>query len=93
MKKELVDIYAEDSNNAVMRHPQREFAGSLIQGDSLHILIEDIRESIDDLKTGNVNDSIDALESILEKLEGRMEIYKKALKENGIELPFNDTSS
>ncbi len=88
MKKEIVEIYSDASNNAVMRHPEREYPGSLVQGDTLHILIQDIKEAKDEVAEGNPQDAVDALAVIIETLEQRLKHYKNVLKEHGSELPF-----
>src|SRR4051794_13704122 len=36
MRVEPVEIFADTTNAAVMRHPGRHFPGMLIQGDTLH---------------------------------------------------------
>ena len=88
MKKELIEIYSDTSNFAVMRHPDREFPGSLIQGDSLYILILEIKEAKEELENGNFGDATDIITNVIESLECRLEHYKKTLLENGKELPF-----
>lgn len=91
MKTEVVEILSDASNNAVIRHPNRSFPGSLIQGDSLHALISNVNEAKRELESGNLEEVSDILESILDDLRERMDIYKAALKENNIGLPFNDS--
>nr|WP_315467373.1 hypothetical protein [uncultured Undibacterium sp.] len=91
MKTELVEILSDASNNAVIRHPNRSFPGSLIQGDSLHALISNVNEAKRELESGNLEEVSDILESILDDLRERIDIYKAALKENNIGLPFNDS--
>ena len=86
---ELVEILSDASNYAVIRHPNRSFPGSLIQGDSLHALICDIDEAKRELASGNLEEVSDILASVLDDLRERMDIYKAALKENKIGLPFN----
>lgn len=44
MKRVEVEIYSDASNLAVMRHPGRRLPGSLIQGDSLLILVQEAEE-------------------------------------------------
>ena len=90
MKKELVEIYSDASNDAVMKHPGREYPGSLIQGDTLHILIQDIKEAKTEVESGNVQDAADALTNIIDNLEDRLEHFKKTLIEHGHELPFHE---
>lgn len=38
MRSDSVEIYSDQTNAAVMRHPDRRFPGILIQGDSLYTL-------------------------------------------------------
>ncbi|MBR7800107.1 DUF6959 family protein [Undibacterium fentianense] len=91
MRKELVEILSDASNNAVLRHPNRSFPGSLIQGDSLHALICDVDEAKRELNLKNFEEVSEILGGISEALHERMRVYKAALKENSIALPFNDS--
>lgn len=88
MKKEEVEIYSDTSNMAVMRHPGRDFPGSLIQGDSLHCLIADLKEVKSELRDGKSLDAEDALVAVIERLEERMAHYIEVLNAHGKELPF-----
>ena len=90
MKKELVEIYSDASNLAVMKHPGREFPGSLIQGDSLHSLIQEIKEAKEEIENGSINDASEILSGVIDLLEERLEHYKKVLVEHGSELPFTE---
>ncbi len=90
MKKELVEIYSNTSNIAVMKHPGRAFPGSLIQGDSLHCLVRDLREVKNELSTGKIQDASEELDEIIELLEDRLDHYKKVLREHDCKLPFVD---
>ena len=42
MREELVEIYSDASNAAVLRHPERKFPGVLLQGDTLHSICQSI---------------------------------------------------
>jgi len=88
MKKEEIEIYSDASNFVVMRHPEREFPGSLIQGDSLYILLQNIIEAKEELDCGDGEAASQILDNVVETLTVRLEHYKKTLKENGRELPF-----
>jgi hypothetical protein len=52
MKKEEVEIFSDASNMAVMRHPGRNYPGSLIQGDSLYSLLQVAKEVKNEIKNG-----------------------------------------
>lgn len=43
MPKIELEVYSDASNSAVIQTPGRRFPGSVIQGDSLAILCEDLR--------------------------------------------------
>lgn len=88
MKKEEVEIYSDASNFAVLRHPGRHFPGSLIQGDSLYILLQNVIEAKEELDNGDGNAASEILEDVIEILADRLEHYKKTLREHGCELPF-----
>ncbi|MCB1586654.1 MAG: hypothetical protein KDI59_10980 [Xanthomonadales bacterium] len=88
MKKEEVEIYSDASNIAVMRHPGREFPGSLIQGDSLYSLLQNIKEAKQEIDNGDSGEASEILNDVIENLTFRLEHYKKVLKEHGRDLPF-----
>ena len=88
MKKELVEIYSDASNQAVMRHPDRSFPGSLIQGDSLYSLVQDVEEAKTELEAGKQEDALEIIVEIIERLNDRLDHYKKVLNEHGHKLPF-----
>ncbi|MGC1510302.1 DUF6959 family protein [Ketobacter sp.] len=88
MKKKEVEIYSDVSNMVVMRHPDREFPGSLIQGDTLHCLIQDLTEAKEELDTGNSEEASEILSNVIESPNDRLKHYKNVLKEHNCELPF-----
>lgn len=90
MKKEEVEIYADTSNHAIMRHPGRHYPGSLIQGDSLYILCTDLDEVLDDLKQKNYDDAYECLNEIRNGLWERLNHYKEVLVEHGMDVPFSE---
>jgi len=88
MKKEEVEIYSDASNVAVLRHPGREFPGSLIQGDSLYNLLQNIKEAKQEIDNGDSSEASEILNDVIENLTFRLEHYKEVLKEHGRDLPF-----
>jgi hypothetical protein len=88
MKKQNVAIYSDASNVAVMRHPGRSYPGSLIQGDSLFILRQLANKAKEELERGNSVNAGDALEELVELLDGHLNHYESVLKEHGIQLPY-----
>jgi hypothetical protein len=88
MRTELVEIYSDASNQAVLRHPGRRFPGVLIQGDTLSILYDEIRSALEADGGKLSEDARIDLEHIRDFLGGCLEGYKAALARHGIELPF-----
>lgn len=79
MKKEPLEIFAEETNFAVIKLPNRKYPGVLIQGDSLAGLLADIEEAIK-LFDSDRDEALEALKSIRGELRWRFEAYKKVLK-------------
>jgi hypothetical protein len=84
MKKEtLVEIFAEESNFAVIKLPSRNYPGVLIQGDSLGGLLGDVEDAIE-LFDSDKEEATEALKSLYEELKWRFEAYQKVCQENQI---------
>ena len=88
MHVEPVEIYSDETNRAIMRHPERKFPGVLIQGDTLSILCHEAdeiclraRAQLDKELYGELNDLRNSLRSYLTA-------YKIALQTHGMQLPF-----
>ena len=50
MKKVSVDLYTDQGNGAVLKLPNRQYPGVLIQGDTLQTYITDLCEILDECK-------------------------------------------
>ena len=88
MYKTEVEVFANDSNHAILRHPDREFPGSLFQGDSLSILVAEIGEAIDLLESNNTEECKAVLHIIHNSLGSRLQRYETVLREHEIDLPY-----
>jgi hypothetical protein len=88
MRTELIEIYSDASNAAIMRHPGRRFPGVLIQGDSLHILCSEADEACKKISRGAPG--YEAANYVRNALWSYLLHYKQTLVENGIPLPFSD---
>jgi hypothetical protein len=84
MRSESVEIYSDETNRVVMRHPGRKFPGVLIQGDTLYSLVVMAHEA--SAKAGS-NEELNHLRDALQDL---LFHYKTVLGEHKIRLPFND---
>ncbi|KAB0325179.1 hypothetical protein LSO07_16100 [Janthinobacterium sp. PLB04] len=84
-----VEIFSDASNAVVMRHPQRQFPGCLIQGDTLSVLLQSLKvvqseaACLSDEAAGELADAVDQLSDL-------MSHYKVTLMSDNISLPFSD---
>ena len=91
MRKEPVEIFSDASNAAILRHPGRNFPGVLVQGDTLHTLIESL--SVVQRESASLSeDAAGELEGVVERLGELLEHYKSVLVEHKIPLPFYEKS-
>ena len=82
-----VEIYSDQPNAAVMRHPDRRFPGVLVQGDTLRLLAQQAADSLAVLPTG-AWDAMEELEDLKSRLEALVEHYESAMAAHGLELPY-----
>jgi hypothetical protein len=88
MEKVEIEVYAQDSNIAVVRMPGRRFPGIVVQGDSLSILYG-LATSI--LNHASVTDNlelVDEARELRELLENRLKFYETILQKHSINLPY-----
>lgn len=88
MRTELVEIYSDATNAAVMRHPARRFPGMLIQGDTLHSLGAMAAAALAGAEPES--DHWYDLKELVDALQPRIDFYSQVLREHGLELPFFD---
>jgi hypothetical protein len=88
MRIEAIEIYSDQVNAAVMRHPNRKFPGVLIQGDSLFSFYSRIEDILD--QGGLPEDAREELTGIRDQLAGYLNSYKAALKAHDVPLPFHE---
>ncbi len=86
MKTEEVEIYSDQTNAAIMRHPGRKFPGVLIQGDTLYTLCQ-AADSLC-LELDKHTDAFEEANDLRNRLRSYLTHYKTTLKNNDIELPF-----
>jgi predicted RNase H-like HicB family nuclease len=90
MRIELVEIYSDETNAAIMRHPGRRFPGVLIQGDTLASLCADVRRVVAIACPHLDSDGQFELYDLQERLAEFLEHYKRVLRQHGLPLPFVD---
>ncbi|MDR7090311.1 DUF6959 family protein [Cellvibrio fibrivorans] len=93
MKLETVEVYSYASNNAVLKLSGRSFPGSLIQGDSLNILVSEITEAKVAIEAGDSEEAKEILINVLELLNERLNVYVEALKAHNLKLPYAENKA
>ena len=87
---ELVEIYSDATNAAVMRHPGRKFPGVLVQGDTLHSICQHADSACAVGKQKLSPEQFLELNQLRNHLQSLLSHYKTVLGEHGIPLPFSD---
>ena len=90
MRIENVEIYSDKTNAAVIRHPERNFPGVLIQGDSLHSLCQMVDRVCCDSKASLAPAVYAEINELRNALWGYLAHYKTVLGEHAIQPPFSD---
>ncbi|KRD74512.1 hypothetical protein [Lysobacter sp. Root983] len=92
MRTDTVEIYSDQSNAAVLRHPQRKFPGVLIQGDSLHAICRQADDILADVDSLRGTGAYDDLNDLRNRLWDYLIHCKVVLGEHGIPLPFSENT-
>ncbi len=88
MREEFVEIYSDETNAAVLRHPGRKFLGVLVQGDTLHGFCQTLDFALNEIGRGSkAYDELNELRNSLWSLKNR---YEAVLEEHNCPLPFTD---
>jgi hypothetical protein len=87
MRIDSVEIYSDETNAAVMRHPGRRFPGLLLQGDTLYTLCM----SADEMCNAMAKTSAGFCEAneIRNRLWDYLNHYKATLDSHGLPMPFS----
>lgn len=91
MRIASVEIFSDATNTAVVRHPERQFPGVLIQGDTLSALCAQADDVCLKAKKVLGADDYGELNDLRNALWGFLSHYKVVLGEHGIPLPFSDS--
>lgn len=86
--KENAELLSSSRNFAVVQLPGRKFPGVVFQGDSLNILLRELKELQQRVATHN-DDEINArLEDLTERMSEVLRQYETVCAEKGIPLPY-----
>jgi hypothetical protein len=91
MHIEPVEIFSDETNAAVIRHPNRSFPGVLIQGDNLYAMCL----AADDVcsKIGRSSPAFDDANRVRNALWSYLSHYRAILTDHGLPFPFSEQPS
>ena len=90
MRRESVEIYSDETNRSVMRHPGRKFPGVLVQGDTLYSLCKAADEACEAARKARCDEASDELNAVRNQHWSLVNHYKSVLHEHGFQLPFSE---
>lgn len=90
MRIEPVEIYADTTNAAVLRHPGRKFPGVLIQGDTLYSMCPAADFICSRAKSKLDGETSAELNELRNKLWSFVTHYKAVLEEHQLPVPFSE---
>lgn len=88
MKTEEIEVYSSDTNACVIRMPERQFPGVLIQGDSLSIIYEGLMAALEGVEGQVDNETFLAILEQAQDIELHLLHYEATLATHGIEIPY-----
>ena len=88
MRTESVEIFSDQTNAAVLRHPGRVFPGVLVQGDSLYALCQQADSACKEVGRGAPG--YNELNELRNVLWSYLNHYKVTLAEHDMTLPFSE---
>lgn len=86
---EQAKLLAREGNLAVVHLPGRHFPGLMMQGDTFHNLLEQVR-MVRDAK--DPEERQDELEYAIKEMEEALEFYAKTLRAMNLQLPYTTKS-
>ena len=90
MRVDQAEIYSDEINKAVIRHPDRRFPGVLVQGDTLWGLCFTVDKLCASSRDQLAPDQFEDLNKLRNSLWGFLTHYKAVLGEHDIPLPFSE---
>lgn len=88
MTKLEVEVFSEQTNAAVIRMPGRKFPGIVVQGDSLKIMLESVKEIAELLQDAQIPSLAVSAEELVQLQSAYTEAYEQALKLHSYPLPY-----
>jgi len=89
MNKKTIEIYSELVDNAVIRMPERNTLGSVMQGDTLFLLHADLMDILESHKHEADTELFYQIFLIAKNIEERLKHYIAVCKGSGVTLSFD----
>lgn len=91
METEQLEVYARDSNYAIIKPPGRNYPGCVIQGDSLATLCGMAKAIVACVQRGETTSEefLYDVQELANSLLDRMLHYQRVLSSHGIDLPYS----
>lgn len=86
---QAVRLLSRPINFAVVQLPDRAFPGVVVQGDTLHGLVERLDEVVRLLNAGQLDDLSVELDDMREQLSEALGHYEQVCTDHGIGLPYH----
>lgn len=88
MESKSLEVYSEAINSGIVRMPDRQFPGVVIQGDSLAILYMEALDLVEALSKDRNSEAFATAVMMAERLEGHLDHYVSVIKKAGFRVPF-----
>ena len=82
-------LLSPPANFAVIQLPLRNYPGIVVQGDTMHSILIQLRNITDLMSSGNLDEASEELEDIINTLSPPLYNYEEICKNNGIKLPYS----
>lgn len=87
------DVWTSIGNLLIAKHPDRNYPGALIQGDTLRCLLDEVEELQEELESGDIESVKDISDALKDRLVSWLSQYEVTLRENHLEIPYVNTVS
>jgi hypothetical protein len=87
-RADQIEVWSSAVNAAIVRMPGRRFPGSVIQGDSLSILLDHALSVIEGLADGPRSEAFHEAVELAILLEDQVEHYEETMAARGVPLPY-----
>lgn len=88
MKITKIEVFSDAIDNGVIRMPEQNYLGSVIQGDALFLLHGEAMDILEELKHNPGSYGFYKAHSVAKNLEDRLNHYISVCTQSGIKIDF-----